>query len=232
MNMLNVYKCMAGNASHALLKQRTKWGLNCSILLMALCTLMVLMDQSGYAAINVGKHTICLVSAQINQNQQNCPFSVPFCNANSRRVTELKVKRVMFKRVIVTVLVAKQKKGKPHPTKPEWRGKDGRRIGVRKTASSGLGKKEQKWTEEQMNQCFVLWEQNNDLPPEQKRSKRQISIECGVPYTTVCERLSGRRGGGWKGKIAGGKWQGKVLDTSKSKRVIKWVIKQVIFHSF
>ena len=222
MNMLNVYKCMAGNASYALLKQRTKWGLNCSILLMALCILMVLMDQSGYAAINVGKHTICLVSAQINQNQQNCPFSVPFWNANSRRVTELKVKRV-----IITVLVAKQKKGKPCPTKPEWRGKDGRRIGVRKAASSGLGKKEQKWTEEQMNQCFVLWEQNNDLPPEQKRSKRQISIECGVPYTTVCERLSGRRGGGQKGKIAGEKQQGKVLDTSKS----KWVIKWVIFHN-
>ena len=222
-------KCMVGNASYALLKQRTKWGLNCSILLMALCTLMVLMDQSGYAAINVGKDTICLVSVQISQNQQNCPFSVPFWNANSRRVTKPKVKWVMFKRVIITVLVAKQKQGKPCPIRPECRGKDGRRIGVRKAASSGLGKKEQKWTEEAINQCFVLWEQNNDLPPEQKRSKRKISIECGVPYTTVCERLSGRRGGGQKGKIAGGKQQGKVLDTGKSKRVIEWVIKQVIF---
>ena len=231
MSMLNVSKYMVGNASYALLKQRTKWSLNCSILLMALCTLMVLMDQSGYAAINVGKHTICLVSAQITQNQQNYPFSVPFWNANSRRVMMPKVKQVMFKRVIVTVLVAKQKKGKPNPIRPEQRGKDGRRIGVRKAASSGLGKKEQKWTEEQINQCFVLWEQNNDLPPEQKRSKRQISIECGVPYTTVCEKLSERRGGGQKGKIAGGKQQGMVLDTGKSKRVIKRVIKQVIFRN-
>ena len=74
MNMLNVYKCKAENASYALLK----WGLNCSILLMVLCTLMVLMDQSGYAALKEGKHTMCLVSAQISQNQQNCPFSVPF----------------------------------------------------------------------------------------------------------------------------------------------------------
>ena len=116
----------------------------------------------------------------------------------------------MFKWVIIMVLVVKQKKEKPCPPMPECRGKDGRKIGVRKAASSGLGKKEQKWTEEQIDQCFVLWEQNNDLPPEQKRSKRQISIECGVPYTTVCERLSGRRGGGCKGKIAGGKQQGKV----------------------
>ena len=74
-------------------------------------------------------------------------------------------------------------------------------------ASSGLGKKEQKWTEETINQYFVLWEQNNDLPPEQKKSKRQISMECDVLYTTVCERLLGRRGGGLKGKIAGGKQQ-------------------------
>ena len=50
-------------------------GLNCSILLMALCTSIVLMDQSGYAALNVGKHTMCLVSALISQNQQNCLFS-------------------------------------------------------------------------------------------------------------------------------------------------------------
>ena len=44
MIMLSVYKCMAGNASFALFRQRTKLGLNCSILVMVLCTSMVLMD--------------------------------------------------------------------------------------------------------------------------------------------------------------------------------------------
>ena len=181
MSMLNVYKCMAGNASYALLKQRTKWGLNCSILLMALCTLIVLMDQSGYAAINVGKHTICLVSAQISQNQQNGPFSVAFWNANSKQVPESEVKWVMIKWVIGSVLVAKQKQGKPCPSKPERRGKDGRKIGLRRVASSGISKKEQTWSKEVINKCFALWEENKNLPVEQQRSKRQISIECQVP---------------------------------------------------
>ena len=187
------------------------------------------IDGSKWVCCNKCRKTYHLSCVCPNQPEPTkLPFSVPFWNANSRRVTKPKVKRVMFKWIIITVLVANRKKGKPHPTRPEWRDKDGRRIGVRKAASSGLGKKEQKWTEEQINQCFVLWEQNNDLPLEQKRSKRQISIECGVPYTTVCERLSGRRGGGKKGKIAGGKQQGKVLDTGKSKRVIKQVISRNI----
>ena len=195
-----MYKCMAGNASYALLKQRTKWGLNYSILLMALCTSMVLMDLSGYAVLNARKHTILLVSAQIKKNQQNGHFSVPFWNASSKRVPESEVKRV-----ICSVLVAKQKQGKPCPSKPKCRGKDGRKIGLRRVAFPGIGKKEQTWSEEAINKCFALWEENKNLPVEQQRSKRQISIECQVPYTTVCGRLSGRRGGGRKGKIAGGK---------------------------
>ena len=55
-------------------------GLNCSILLTALCTSMVLMDQSRYTAINARKHTMWLVSVQINQNQQDGPFCAAFKN--------------------------------------------------------------------------------------------------------------------------------------------------------
>ena len=219
MNMQGVSKCMGGSASYAPLRQKTRWDLNSSILLMALFIQMVLMVQSGYFAPNARTHTISLVSTPTNQNQQDGPLYAGFWSANSKRVRvdlpESEVKRVIFKRVTISVLVAKQKKGKPRPEKPVRRGKDGRKIGVRKAASSGFGKKEQKWTEEAINKCFDLWEANQHLPPEQQKSKRQISIECEVPYTTVCERLSGRHGGGRKGKIAGGKRQGKVLDHGK-----------------
>ena len=107
-----MYKCMAGNASYALLKQRTKWGLNCSILLMALFTLMELMVRSGCVAINARKHTMSVVCVQISQNQQNGPFCAASLSASSKRVRvdlpQSEVKRVI-KRVTILVLVAKQK---------------------------------------------------------------------------------------------------------------------------
>ena len=40
------------------------------------------------------------------------------------------------------------------------------------------------------------------------------------PTPTICERLSGRCGGGKRGKIAGGKCTAKVLKAGKFKRVI------------
>ena len=64
-----------------------------------------------------------------------------------------------------------------------------------------------------------MWEKNPDLPPQERKSKRQISIETGIPYTTLCERLLGRRGGGYCGNIAGGKHQVRMLDTGKWKQV-------------
>ena len=216
-------KYMVGNASYALLRQRTKWGLNCSILLMVLFTSMVLTVQCGYAARNARKHTIWLVSAQINHNQQNGPLYAAFLNVNSKWVSVDLPKWVIFKQVTILIAVAKQKKGKPRPPKQERQGKDGRRIGVRRESSSGKNRKEQKWSEEDINTCFDLWEANSTKKPEERLSKRQISLQTGVPYTTVCEKLSGRCGGGKRGKIAGGKRQGKVLDAGKS----KWVIKRV-----
>ena len=119
MNMLNVSKYMVGNASYTLLKQRTKWGLNCSILLMVLCTSMVLTVQCGYATRNARKHTILLVSAQINHNHQNGPLYAAFLNVNSKRVRVDLPKWVIFKWVTVSIAVAKQKNGKPWPPKVE-----------------------------------------------------------------------------------------------------------------
>ena len=96
------------------------------------------------------------------------------------------------------------------------RGKDGRVIAPRKAASAGRNIKEQKWKAEDMDLVFDLWERNKTLPPEKRLSKNQIHKQTGVPYTTVCERLSGRRGGGKRGKIAGGKRTPKVLEQGTS----------------
>ena len=96
------------------------------------------------------------------------------------------------------------------------RGKDGRRIAPRKDASAGRDTKEQKWKTEDMDLVFDLWERNKTLPPEQRLSKNQIHKRTGIPYTTVCECLSGRRGGGKCGKIAGGKRTPKILDKGTS----------------
>ena len=46
---------MAGSVIYAVLRPRTKWGLKCSILVMALCIQMELMVPSGYAAKNARK---------------------------------------------------------------------------------------------------------------------------------------------------------------------------------
>ena len=50
----------------------------------------------------------------------------------------------------------------------------------------------------------------------------------GIPYTTLNERLTGRCGGGHRGKITGGKWTAKVLKAGSFKRVtltdFKWVM--------
>ena len=91
-------------------------------------------------------------------------------------------------------------------------GKDGRRIGVRQRASSGKGKKEQLWQEQDMERAFTLWEENSSKQPKDKLSKRQITLQCGIPYTTFCERVSGRQGGGQRGKTAGGKREPKIVD--------------------
>ena len=77
------------------------------------------------------------------------------------------------------------------------------------------GSKEQLWSVANLDLAFDLWKANKNKPPKEKLSKLAISKQTGIPYTTVCERLSGRHGGGRRGKIAGGKCQSKVLDDGK-----------------
>ena len=110
------------------------------------------------------------------------------------------VKQVI-KRVIFSFLVTKQKTTQ----KKVRRGKYGRIIAPRKKASAGYKVKEQQWSASELDRAFDLWEANKTKPKDQQMSKLAISKEVNIPYTTICERLSGRRGGGKRGKIVGGK---------------------------
>ena len=66
-----------------------------------------------------------------------------------------------------------------------------KRVTPRKKASTGEGSKEQLWSVAKMDLAFDLWAANKDKPPKEKLSKLAISKETGIPYTTLCERLSG-----------------------------------------
>ena len=131
-----------------------------------------------------------------------------------KRVT-LDLRRIV-KWVTFLFTVAKQKTMK----KKVRKAKDGRVIAPIKTGSAGRDKKEQLWKVKDLDRAFDLWEKKKDLPPKERWSKNKISKETGIPYTTLCERLSGRRGGGKRGKIAGGKCTAKILKASKFKQVI------------
>ena len=110
------------------------------------------------------------------------------------------VKRVI-KRVIFSFLVVRQKTTQ----KKVRHGKDGRIIAPRKPASAGYNVKEQKWPASELDRAFDLWEANKTKPKDQQMSKLAIPKKVNIPYTTICERLSGRRGGGKRGKITGRK---------------------------
>ena len=133
------------------------------------------------------------------------PFIAPLMSVGSRDqvkwVTDLKQ---VDKWVIFLFTVAKQKM-----TPKVKRGKDGRRIAPRKKVSSRAGFKEQLWSVADLDLAF---EANKNKPPKEKPSKLAISKQTGIPYTTVCERLSGHCGDGKRGKIAGGRHQSEVLD--------------------
>ena len=195
--------------SFVLLRHQTRWGLKCSTLAMGSSTLMVLTKRSGCVAINAERLTTWSVLLQKKKKTSSSPFIAPLMSVGNRE----QVKRVTpgLKRVIFSFTVAKQKTT-PHKIKC---GKDGRRIAPRKKASAGEGSKEQLWSVAELDLAFDLWEANKDKSPKEKLSKLAISKQTGIPYTTLCDRLSGRRGGGKRGKIAGGKHQSKVLDEGK-----------------
>ena len=210
---ISVLKHSSGNASSVLWGPKTKWGWKCSTLVMGLFTLIVSMVLSGCAATNARKLTTWSVLLQKKKKASSSPFIAPLMSVGSRD----QVKQVtpdlkwVVKWVIFLFTVAKQKTIR-HKIKC---GKDGRQIAPRKKASAGEGFKEQLWSVADLDLTFDLWEANKNKPPKEKFSKLAISKQTGIPYTTVCERLSGCRGGGRRGKIAGGKCQSKVLDKGK-----------------
>ena len=109
--------------------------------------------------------------------------------------------------------------------------KDGSIIGPCKKPSAGEGSKEQQWKVEKLEEVFNLWEKNKELPPKERLSMNKISKMTGIPYTTLNKRLTGRCGGGLRGKIMGGKRTAKVLKASKFKWVTLTDFKQVMMRA-
>ena len=188
--------------------------------------LMVSTKRSGCVAINVKRLSICAVSLRRKKKISNFPSCAGSMSVGSNpkfKRVGLDLKRVV-KWVTFLFTVARQKTTKMKVR----RAKDGRVIAPRKTVSAGRNQKEQLWKVEALDKAFDLWERNKDLPPKERWSKNKIAKETSIPYTTICERLSGRHGGGKRGKIAGGKHTAKVLKASKFKRVtltdFKWVM--------
>ena len=108
-------------------------------------------------------------------------------------------------------------------TKESKRGKrlakDGRTIGPRDPRSSQRGRRNQLWTEDQMAEAFRL----RDLYPDMKyrEIQRRTTVNgVEIPYTTLNDRLAGRRGQG-TGHCAGGKRTPRVLTQGKSKQGVQ-----------
>ena len=121
----------------------------------------------------------------------------------------------MFKRVVTKRVPFQMPKTKQKTTpRRARRGKDGRQISPRHPNSAHYKKKNQKWLPAQLAQAFQLKRDNPWM------TYAEISRRTDVPYTTVCERLSGRRGTG-EGHCAGGKRTPRVLSRGnfKFKRV-------------
>ena len=85
---------MAGSVIYAVLRPRTKWGLKCSILVMALRIQMELMVPSGYAAKNARKPITWNVSLKIKKEKSSPPFFALLMNVGGRGPVKRVVKRV------------------------------------------------------------------------------------------------------------------------------------------
>ena len=226
MNMPDVWKPFNGSVSFVLLRHQTRWGLKCSTLAMGSSTLIVSTKRRGCVAINAKRLSICAVSLRRKKKISNFPSCAGLMSVGSNpkfKRVGLDLKRVV-KWVTFLFTVARQKTTK----KKVRRAKNRRVIAPRKTASTGRDKKEQLWKVEDLDKAFDLWERNKDLPPKERWSKNKILKETSIPYTTICARLSGRCGGGKRGKIVGGKCTAKVLKAGKFKWVtltdFKWVM--------
>ena len=102
MSMPNVWNCMAGSVIYAVLRPRTRWGLKCSILVMALYIPMELMVPSGYAAKNARKPITWNVSLKIKKKKSSPPFFALLMNVEELGGRGL-VKRVVKWVTILTL---------------------------------------------------------------------------------------------------------------------------------
>ena len=85
---------MAGSVTYAVLRPRTKWGLKCSILVMALYIRMELMVPSGYAAKNARKPVTWDVSLEMQEEKSSPPFFALLMNVGGRDPVKQVVKQV------------------------------------------------------------------------------------------------------------------------------------------
>ena len=227
--MPDVWKPFNGSVSFVLLRHQTRWGLKCSTLAMGSSTLMVSTKRSGCVTINAKRLSICVVSLKRKKKTSSSPSCAGLMSVGSNpkfKRVGLDLKRVI-KQVTFSFLVERQKTTQ----KKIRRAKDGRIITPRKKASAGEGSKEQQWKVEKLEEAFNLWEKNKELPPKEKLSMNKISKMTGIPYTTLNERLTGRHGGGCRGKIVGGKCTAKVLKAGKFKLVTLTDFKRVTFRA-
>ena len=173
------------------------------------------MDKHGSGAplvLHSTTQSALTLKTCMTSNIHTC---APLMHARNRKTICPKVKRVatvlllvhskwvIFKQVI-SLKMAKMKQTK----KRRHTGKGGRLLGVRDPVSSHKGDELQKWKEKDMARAFQM---KRDNP---KMSYMAIHKATGIPYTTICERLSGRRGTG-EGKCAGGCRTPRVLTKGK-----------------
>ena len=84
MSMPNVWNCIVGSVIYAVWRPRTKWGLKCSILVMALYMQMELMVPSGYAAKNARKPITWNVLLKKKKKKLSSPFFALLMNVGGR----------------------------------------------------------------------------------------------------------------------------------------------------
>ena len=85
---------MAGSVIYAVWRPRTKWGLKCSILVMALCIQMELTVPSAYAAKNVRKPITWSVLLNIKKEKSSFPFFALLMNVGGRGPVKRVIKQV------------------------------------------------------------------------------------------------------------------------------------------
>ena len=224
---------LVGSASYAMKRPRTKLASKTSLWLMAMLFLLtVLMAQSGSFALPVRSCTTLNVSL-VTQNNKSMPKD-GHLPAHSMTVKVKQTKQVTLstnnpgyprsinqvtnwvsKWVTIFELYYYRKMAKMKFSKKGKGGKTLQTPDEKRKAMSYKGRKNQTWKEQQMDRAEALWLENEEKSPKDKLSMRAIAVMCGLPKTTVIERLSGHCTE--HGHIAGGKRQPRVL--SKGEQV-------------